>query len=155
MQSASPSSASAFGFSVGGEQDSVVYHSSAAYLDACIGWTTDGLADLAATPLDRPAEQAMIRDALALLRPRSGRLADVPAEMLTLLFGEVSKVLAMLRADDSTSPLIEALERSFESFKKHPADRDALLRLLDILADFSEPVDRWWRAEDEGQGVAF
>jgi hypothetical protein len=144
-----------FRFSDGGEQESVANHSSAAYLDACIGWATDGLADLAATPLDRPAEQAMIREALKLLRPRSGRLADVPAEMLTLLFGEVSKVLAMPQADRSTSPLIEALERSFESFKKHPADRDALLQLLEILADFSEPVDRWWRAENEKPAVVF
>jgi Ca-activated chloride channel family protein len=151
----SPSRASVFRDSAGGVADYALELPSGSHADACIGWATDGLADLAATPLDRPAEQAMIREALALLRPRSGRLADVPAEMLTLLFGEVSKVLAMLQADRSISPLKEALERSFESFKKHPADRDALLQLLEILADFSEPVDRWWRAENEKPAVVF
>lgn len=99
--------------------------------------------------IDRPAEQAMIREALALLRPRSGRIDDVPTEMLAMLFGEVSKVLAMLRADGSTSPVIEALERLLQAAARHPADRSALLELLDVLADVAEPVDRWWRAGED------
>lgn len=65
-----------------------------------------------------------------------------------MLSGEVSKVLAMLRADGATSPLIEALETHFERFKKKPDDRSLLLQLLDLLADFSEPAERWWRESE-------
>lgn len=90
----------------------------------------------------------MIREALGLLRPRSGRLADVPEEMVSMLCGEVSKVLSMLRADGCDWPVVEALESQFARFKKKPDDRRALLQLLEILADFSEPVERWWRDDE-------
>ncbi len=43
--------------------------------------------DLDTPPVNRPAEQAMIRETLALLRPRAGRLDDVPAEMVSMLLG--------------------------------------------------------------------
>ena len=72
---------------------------------------TDDVGYRAPPPVDHPAEQAMIRETLALLRPRSGRLDDVPVEMVALLLSDVSKVLAMLRADGWDSPRLEALEQ--------------------------------------------
>jgi len=94
--------------------------------------------------VDRPAEQAMIRETLALLRPRSGRLDDVPTEMVSMLLGEVSKVLAMLRADGWESPWLEALEQALEEVKQNPLNRVALRDLLDGLALFASPSERWW-----------
>jgi Ca-activated chloride channel family protein len=100
--------------------------------------------DLDPPPVNRPAEQAMIRETLALLRPRSGRLDDVPTEMVSMLLSDVSKVLAMLRADGWNSPWLETLERVLEVGKQTPLDRDALRALLDGLALFASPFERWW-----------
>ena len=100
--------------------------------------------DLDTPPVNRPAEQAMIRETLALLRPRSGRLDDVPAEMVAILLGDVSKVLAMLRADGWNSPWLESLERVLEVGKQNPLNRDTLRALLDGLALFASPFERWW-----------
>jgi len=105
----------------------------------------DDRGDLDTPPVDHPAEQAMIRETLALLRPRSGRLADVPAEMVSILLGDVSKVLAMLRADGWDSPRLEALEQLFADAAKQPGNRDTLRHLLDALADFAGPVECWWQ----------
>ena len=100
--------------------------------------------DLDTPPVNRPAEQAMIRETLALLRPRSGRLDDVPAEMVAILLGDVSKVLAMLRADGWNSPWLESLERVLEVGKQNPLNRDTLRALLNGLALFASPFERWW-----------
>ncbi|MEN9665505.1 MAG: hypothetical protein RLZZ326_1868 [Planctomycetota bacterium] len=101
--------------------------------------------DLDTPPVDHPAEQAMIREALALLRPRSGRLDDVPAEMVAILLSDVSKVLAMLRADGWDSPRVAALEQLLADAAKQPGNRDTLRHLLDALADFAGPVECWWK----------
>jgi hypothetical protein len=100
--------------------------------------------DLDTPPVNRPAEQAMIRETLALLRPRSGRLDDVPTEMVSMLLGDVSKVLAMLQADGWKSPWLETLERVLEVGKQNPLNRDSLRALLDGLALFASPFERWW-----------
>ena len=100
--------------------------------------------DLDTPPVNRPAEQAMIRETLALLRPRSGRLDDVPVEMVSMLLGDVSKVLAMLQADGWESPWIKNLKRVLEVGKQTPLDRDAIRALLDGLALFASPFERWW-----------
>jgi Ca-activated chloride channel homolog len=105
----------------------------------------DDRGDLDTPPVDHPAEQAMIRETLALLRPRSGRLADVPAEMVSILLGDGSKVLAMLRADGWDSPRLEALEQLLADAAKQPGNRDTLRHLLDALADFAGPVECWWQ----------
>ena len=73
------------------------------------------------------------------------RLADVPAEMVSILLGDVSKVLAMLRADGWDSPRLEALEQLFADAAKQPGNRDTLRHLLDALADFAGPVECWWQ----------
>ena len=95
-----------------------------------------------------PAEQAMIRDAIALVRPRSGLLDDVPPEMVSMLVGEVSKVLAMLAAGGCTPSRTASLERLLEVIRKDPSDRDALRLLLDTLVAFAGQGDRWWREDD-------
>ena len=103
--------------------------------------------DLDTPPVDHRAEQAMIRETLALLRPRSGRLDDVPAEMVAILLSDVSKVLAMLRADGWDSPRVAALEQLLADAAKQPGNRDTLRLLLDALADFAGPVECWWKEE--------
>ena len=103
--------------------------------------------DLDTPPVDHRAEQAMIRETLALLRPRSGRLDDVPAEMVAILLSDVSKVLAMLRADGWDSPRVAALEHLLADAAKQPGNRDTLRHLLDALADFAGPVECWWKEE--------
>jgi Ca-activated chloride channel family protein len=94
--------------------------------------------------VDRPAEQAMIRETLALLRPRSGRLDDVPTEMVSMLLGEVSKVLTMLRADGWESPRLGVLEQLLDDARKHPGNRDTIRHLLDAVAEFAGESHRWW-----------
>jgi Ca-activated chloride channel family protein len=101
--------------------------------------------DFDTPPVDHRAEQAMIRETLALLRPRSGRLDDVPAEMVAILLSDVSKVLAMLRADGWDSPRVAALEQWLADAAKQPGNRDTLRHLLDALADFAGPVACWWK----------
>ena len=103
--------------------------------------------DLDTPPVDHRAEQAMIRETLALLRPRSGRLDDVPAEMVAILLSDVSKVLAMLRADGWDSPRVATLEQLLADAAKQPGNRDTLRHLLDALADFAGPVECWWKDE--------
>ena len=103
--------------------------------------------DLDTPPVDHRAEQAMIRETLALLRPRSGRLDDVPAEMVAILLSDVSKVLAMLRADGWDSPWVATLEQLLADAAKQPGNRDTLRHLLDALADFAGPVECWWKDE--------
>jgi hypothetical protein len=105
--------------------------------------------------VNRPVEQAMIREALALLRPRSGRLDDVPAEMVSMLLGEVSKALAMLRADGFTAPPVEAIERLVAAVGERPGEGDTLRLLLRALADFADPVERWWREDATEPTVVF
>lgn len=105
----------------------------------------DDRGDLDTPPVDHRAEQAMIRETLALLRPRSGGLDDVPAEMVSILLGDVSKVLAMLRADGWDSPRLAALEQLLADAGNHPGNRDTLRHLLDALADFAGPVECWWQ----------
>ena len=116
----------------------------APFSDDSLGY--DG-GDLDTPPVDHPAEQAMIRETLALLRPRSGRLDDVPAEMVAILLSDVSKVLAMLRADGWDSPRGAALEQLLADAAKQPGNRDTLRHLLDALADFAGPVECWWKEE--------
>jgi hypothetical protein len=98
--------------------------------------------------VNRPAEQAMIRETLALLRPRSGHLDDMPAEMVAMLLGDVSKVLAMLRADSWESPWLAALERLLADAHNHQGNREALHHLLDALAEFAGESHRWWLEAD-------
>jgi hypothetical protein len=105
----------------------------------------DGIADDGNPPFDRPAEQAMLRELIALLRPRSGRLDDVPQEMALMLMGEVSKVIAMLRADGWSSSTVASLERLLDAVRSDPADRAAFRLLLEALADFASPVECWWK----------
>ena len=100
--------------------------------------------ELDTPPVNRPVEQAMIRESLALLRPRSGRLGDVSAEMVAMLLSDVSKVLAMLRADGWESPWLETLERVLEIGKQNPLNPDALRALLYGLSFFASPVECWW-----------
>jgi len=116
----------------------------APFSDDSLGY--DG-GDLDTPPVDHPAEQAMIRETLALLRPRSGRLDDVPAEMVAILLSDVSKVLAMLRADGWDSPRVATLEQLLADAAKQPGNRHTLRHLLDALADFAGPVECWWKEE--------
>jgi hypothetical protein len=64
--------------------------------------------------------------------------------MVAILLGDVSKVLAMLRADGWNSPWLESLERVLEVGKQNPLNRDTLRALLDGLALFASPFERWW-----------
>jgi hypothetical protein len=50
----------------------------------------------------------------------------------------------MLRADGWKSPWLEALEQALEEVKQNPLNRDALRDLLDGLALFASPFERWW-----------
>ena len=104
----------------------------------------DDLGYRAPPAVDRPVEQAMIRESLALVRPRSGRLGDVSAEMVSILLGDVSKVLTMLRADGWESRWLADLERVLEVGKQNPLNRDALRCILGVLASFASPVEYWW-----------
>jgi Ca-activated chloride channel family protein len=113
-----------------------------------VGSRADDLGHLATPPVNRPAEQAMIRETLALLRPRSGHLDDMPAEMVAMLLGDVSKVLAMLRADSWESPWLAALERLLADAHNHQGNREALHHLLDALAEFAGESHRWWLEAD-------
>ncbi|MFM7248833.1 MAG: hypothetical protein ACKO5R_02945, partial [Planctomycetaceae bacterium] len=97
-----------------------------------------------AAPAGLPdALQRMVREALALAAPRSGRIADVPAAMVTLLVAEVRKVLQALGAEGVAGvPLLPGLLAALE---RDPADRDVLVAVLEALADAAEPAERWWR----------
>ena len=97
-----------------------------------------------ASPAGLPeALQRMIREALALAAPRSGRIADVPAAMVALLVAEVRKVLQALGAEGAAGvPLLPGLLAALE---RDPADRDALAAVLEALADAADPAERWWR----------
>lgn len=97
-----------------------------------------------ASPAGLPeALRRMIREALALAAPRSGRIADVPAAMVALFVAEVRKVLQALGAEGVAGvPLLPGLLAALE---RDPADRDALSALLEALADAADPAERWWR----------
>jgi len=61
-----------------------------------------------------------------------------------MLLGDVSKVLAMLRADGWKSPWLADLEQALEEVEQNPLNRDSLRALLDGLALFASPVECWW-----------
>jgi len=93
---------------------------------------------------DYPAEQAMLREVIALLKPRSGDLGDVPPKMVSMLVGEVDKVIAMLRADGASDHVIEPLLDALDQIRSDLSNRAALLTLLNVLATFASPVESWW-----------
>jgi Ca-activated chloride channel family protein len=58
---------------------------------------TSQLTEIPPGPLDLASQQAVVCEALALFKPRSGRIADVTAESQAVLFMEVRKVIDQLR----------------------------------------------------------
>ncbi len=91
-------------------------------------------------------EQEMIREAVVLVKPRSGEIADLPMALRHLLFGEVRKVIAMLRSAGVPMSVIRQLAVPLRAAKRDPTDIAAIRTLLDALAVFAELNDAWWQA---------
>lgn len=96
-------------------------------------------------PSDCFAERAVLRETLALVKPRSGAVADMPAEMRELLFAEVRKVIAILRTSAVAEVVITLLEEPLQKAILRPDDARVLRALLEAVATFAEPVERWWK----------
>ena len=117
------------------------YHLAPEFLDA---W--DDRPMPASPPLyDCLAEKAMLRETLALVKPRSGAIADMPGEMRDHLFAEVRKVIELLRASAVPEIVIATLERPLQKAILRPENARVLRALLEAVATFAEPVERWWK----------
>jgi Ca-activated chloride channel family protein len=85
---------------------------------------------------------------LAKARPKSGAMSDVKAATVRSLLKAVVALLAQLKASQAPRLMIESLETALARLNGMPADRDALVAMLDVLADIAElsvPADRWWQ----------
>ena len=111
----------------------------------------DPLTAIPSGPLDHASQQAVICEALALLKPRSGRIADVTAESQAFLFMEVRKVIDRLRAGGAPVAVVDSLIDALRHVLIHSGDTAALVGFLDVVASFAGAGDRWWLAPPRKQ----
>jgi Ca-activated chloride channel family protein len=92
---------------------------------------------------------------LAKVRPKSGAMSDVKAAKVRSLLKAVVALLAQLEASQAPRLMIESLETAIARLNGMPADRDALVAMLDVLADIAAPassVSRWWQVSPVDTG---
>jgi Ca-activated chloride channel family protein len=84
---------------------------------------------------------------LAKARPKSGALSDIKPAKIRSLLKAVAALLTKLKAAPAPRAMIESLEKAHARLSAMPADRDALVAMLDVLADVAaQPLleSRWW-----------
>ena len=111
----------------------------------------DPLTKIPTGPLDLASQQAVVCEALALVKPRSGKVADVTAESQAFLFREVRKVIDRLRAGGAPVAVVDSLIDAMRYVLIHPGETAALVNLLDAVASFAGASDRWWLAPPRKQ----
>ena len=86
---------------------------------------------------------------LSKARPKSGVIGDVKPGKARSLLKATLDLLKKLGEFGATPETIELLATAYGRLYALPADRDAIVAMLDVLADIAElsaPPDRWWRA---------
>jgi hypothetical protein len=84
---------------------------------------------------------------LAKARPKSSALSDMKPAKIRSLLKAVAALLTKLKAAPAPRAMIESLEKAHARLSAMPADRDALVAMLDVLADVAaQPLleSRWW-----------
>lgn len=112
---------------------------------------TSQLTEIPPGPLDLASQQAVVCEALALFKPRSGRIADVTAESQAVLFMEVRKVIDRLRAGGAPVAVVDSLLDALRHVLIHSGETAALVGFLDVVASFAGAGDRWWLAPPRKQ----
>jgi len=86
---------------------------------------------------------------LTKARPKSGAIGDLKPGKVRSLLKAALDLLKRLGACGATPETIESLATAYGRLYALPAERDAIIAMLDALADIAElsaPPDRWWRA---------
>jgi hypothetical protein len=102
------------------------------------------------SPVDQLLDVQM--QALMLMekaRPKSGAISDIKPAKIRSLLKAVAALLTKLKAAPAPRAMIESLEKAHARLSAMPADRDALMAMLDVLADVAaQPLleSRWWHA---------
>jgi hypothetical protein len=100
------------------------------------------------SPVDQLLDVQM--QALMLMekaRPKSGALSGIKPAKIRSLLKAVAALLIKLKAAPAPRAMIETLEKAHARLSAMPADRDALVAMLDVLADVAaQPLleSRWW-----------
>jgi len=100
------------------------------------------------SPVDQLLDVQM--QALMLMekaRPKSGAISDMKPAKIRSLLKAVAALLIKLKAAPAPRAMIESLEKAHARLSAMPADRDALVAMLDVLADVAaQPLleSRWW-----------
>jgi hypothetical protein len=100
-----------------------------------------------ADPMDEVRTHAEV--ILANARPKSGAIDDLNAGKVRILLKAVLALLRRLGESGAPSETIASLATAYGRLYAMPADRDAIVVMLDELADIaelSELADHWWRA---------
>ena len=92
---------------------------------------------------------------LAKARPKSGAISDIKPAKIRSLLKAVAALLTKLKAAPAQRAMIESLEKAHARLIAMPADRDALVAMLDVLADIAaQPLleSRWWQVSPVDTG---
>jgi Ca-activated chloride channel family protein len=113
----------------------------------------DGDGSEATTTLDAARAEAV--RILRKARPWLGNVGSLTTRRVKSLLVAVRRLLDSLVAAAAPRPTIESLSAAYERLSAMPADRDALVAMLDTLAEIGAlPVtaDHWWRASAADRG---
>jgi hypothetical protein len=111
--------------------------------------------------LDSPAVDPLLSERLEAAgilvkaQPKSGVIGDVKAAKVRSLLKAVVALIAKLQASQAPRLMIESLETAHIRLSGMPADRDALVAMLDVLAEIAAPalsVSRWWQVSPVDAG---
>jgi Ca-activated chloride channel family protein len=106
----------------------------------------------AASTLDAARAEAV--DILRRARPGSGNVGSLTPRRITSLLAAVRRLLDSLVAAQASRPTIASLSTAYERLSAMPADSDAIVAMLDTLAEIGrlpENADHWWRASEVGR----
>jgi Ca-activated chloride channel family protein len=93
---------------------------------------------------------------LAKARPRSGAIDAVTPAKVRSLLKAVLTLLRQLGACGAPRDMIESLATAYGRLYAMPADRFAIVSMLDVLADIAGPdcpADGWWQATPADTGT--